>query len=80
MNGFATSTCTDRATGPFPPRDGERFARLGLAGLFDPDPHRVYVAQIHEAQARRWGGIDPREAALREVVRVVLGPGASWVS
>ena len=59
---------------------GERFARLGLAGLFDPDPPRDYVAQIHEARPRRWGGVDPRDAALREVVHLVLGRGVSCVS
>jgi hypothetical protein len=59
---------------------GERLARLGLAGLFDPDPPRGYVAQIHEARARRWGGVDPRDAALREVVHLALGGGVSWVS
>jgi len=54
---------------------GERFARLGLDGLFDSDPPRGYVAQIHEARARGWGGVDPCDAALREVMRLVLGSG-----
>lgn len=63
-------------TGP----PGQRFARLGLAGLFDPDPPRDYVAQLHEARPRRWGGVDPRDAVLREVVQLVLGRRVSWVS
>ena len=63
-------------TGP----PGQRFARSGLVGLFDPDPPRGYVAQIHEARARGWERVDPRDSALREVVHLVLGPGASWVA
>ena len=58
---------------------GERFARWGLAGLLDPDPPRGYVAQVHPARARGWGGVDPRETALREVVRLLLGSGAVGV-
>ena len=54
---------------------GECLARRGLASLFDPDPPRGYVAQVHPARARGWGGIDPCDAALREVVRLILGVG-----
>jgi hypothetical protein len=54
-------------------RDGARFVRFGLVGLFAPEPSRGYVAQIHEARACRWGGLDPREVALRDVVHLVLG-------
>lgn len=58
----------------------ERFARWGLAGLFELDPPKRYLVQIHEAQRRRWwGGLDPGEAALREMVRLIMGPADSWV-
>lgn len=57
--------------------DRERFAGFGLAGLFDPDPPRCYVLEIHEAKAPWWGRVDPREAALRDLVRLVLGDPAT---
>jgi hypothetical protein len=53
----------------------ECLSRLGLAGLFDLDPPRGYVAEVHEAKARGWGRVDPSDAALRDVVRLVLAPG-----
>jgi len=57
----------------------ERLARWGLAGLLDPDPLQGYVAQVHPARARGWGGVDPRDTALREVVRLLLGAGTAGV-
>ncbi|MCP3995808.1 MAG: hypothetical protein GY722_12200 [bacterium] len=58
---------------------GERFARLGLAGLFDLDVHRGnYVVETHEAKAPWTGRVDSRDAALRDVVWLVLGNRTPW--
>jgi len=56
---------------------GERFARFGLVGLFEPNGPRRYLAQIHPAPSRGWGCYDPREMALREVMRLLVGPEVS---
>ena len=58
-------------TGP----DAEDFARRGLAGLFDPNPLHGYWVEVHEARVRGWGRVDPRDAALREAMRLLLTPG-----
>jgi hypothetical protein len=56
---------------------GERFARFGLVGLFEPDAPRDYVAQIHAAPSRGWGSHDTRDMALQEVVRLLMGSEVS---
>lgn len=55
--------------------DAEHFWRRGLAGLFDPGPLQGYWVEIHEARLRGWGRVDPRDAALREAMRLLLTPG-----
>ena len=55
--------------------DAEHFWRRGLAGLFDPNPLQGYWVEIHEARVRGWGPVDPRDAALREAMRLLLTPG-----
>ena len=63
--------------GPVDPADpdAEHFWRRGLAGLFDPDPLQGYWVEVHEARLRGWGRVDPRDAALREAMRLLLTPG-----
>ena len=55
--------------------DVEHFSRRGLAGLFDPDPLQGYWVEVHEARVRGWGRVHPRDAALREAMRLLLTPG-----
>jgi len=55
--------------------DAEHFSRRGLAGLFDANPHQGYLVEVHEARVRGWGRVDPRDAALREAMRLLLMPG-----
>jgi hypothetical protein len=54
--------------------DAEHFWRRGLAGLFDSGPLQGYWVEIHEARVRGWGRVDPRNAALREAMRLLLMP------
>lgn len=55
--------------------DAEHFSRRGLAGLFDPNAQQGYWVEVHEARVRGWGPVDPRDAALREAMRLLLTPG-----
>lgn len=55
--------------------DAEHFSRRGLAGLFDRNPLQGYWVEVHEARVRGWGRVDPRDAALREAMRLLLTPG-----
>jgi hypothetical protein len=55
--------------------DAEHFSRRGLAGLFDSGPLQGYWVEVHEARGRGWGRVDPRDAALREAMRLLLMPG-----
>ncbi len=55
--------------------DVEHFSRRGLAGLFDPGPLQGYWVEVHEARVHGWGRVDPRDAALREAMRLLLMPG-----
>ena len=55
--------------------DAEHFSRRGLAGLFDANPHQGYWVEVHGARVRGWGRVDPRDAALREAMRLLLMPG-----
>lgn len=55
--------------------DAEHFSRRGLAGLFDPNPLQGYWVEVHETRVRGWGRVDPRDAALREAMRLLLTPG-----
>lgn len=54
--------------------DAEQFARGGLAGLFDSGPLQDYWVEVHEAKIHGWGHVNPREAALREAMRLLLMP------
>ena len=56
-------------------RDAELFERRGLAGLFDSGPLQGYWVEVHEAKIHGWGHVNPREAALREAMRLLLIPG-----
>jgi hypothetical protein len=56
----------------------QRFARFGLAGLFELEPPRGYVVESHEARACWSGRVERRDAALRDLVCLVLGPQASF--
>jgi hypothetical protein len=55
--------------------DAEHFSRCGLAGLFDANPHQGYWVEVHGARVSGWGRVDPRDAALREAMRLLLMPG-----
>ncbi len=55
--------------------DVEHYSRHGLAGLFDANPPQGYWVEVHEASVRGWGRVDPRDAALREAMRLLLTPG-----
>lgn len=55
--------------------DAEHFSRRGLVALFDPNPLQGYRVEIHGARVRGWGRVDPRDAALREAMRLLLTPG-----
>jgi hypothetical protein len=54
--------------------DAEHFWRRGLAGLFDSGPLQDYWVEVHEAKIHGWGHVNPREAALREAMRLLLMP------
>ena len=55
--------------------DAEHFSRRGVAGLFDSGPLQGYWVEVHEARVRSWGRVDPRDAALRDAMRLLLTPG-----
>jgi hypothetical protein len=55
--------------------DAEHFSRRGLPGLFDSGPLQGYWVEVHEARVCGWGRVDPRDAALREAMRLLLRPG-----
>jgi hypothetical protein len=55
--------------------DVDILSRRGLAGLFDPGPLQDYWVEVHEARVCGWGRVDPRDAALREAMRLLLRPG-----
>ena len=56
---------------------GQRFARFGLAGLLELEPARGYVVESHQARACWSGRVDGHDAALRDVLYLVLGPQAA---
>jgi len=55
---------------------GQRFARFGLGGLFELEPPRGYVVESHPARSCWSGRVDRRDAALRDLVCLILGPQA----